>query len=333
MIAPTTRSSTSRRAHFAALWLLVAAIVAVSFWRHQTWGNRAIITLVIMLAVRGVAMTRDAGHLERSRIEDPVLSLIGSLGALTLMRGADVAPILAATVTGVVGGLSVRWVKGARDYHGAPLYVGAFVGITAPQVFHSFWWVVAAGVLAGVVWSVSRDAGVGVGGKMGTMALVSTVGVSLVAQALHQRGPGAPALDAHGFVVAAFVVGGVAASLTFYMSHPLRWGAVLGSSVPTASFALLMNLLPAAWRAHGEVLSYFWYGSSFVGMTTPARLTRPVVAIPLAGLLFTWLALRFGPYFSGLGGTAGVTALVAVFASRGAQAITRRPSELQHSSR
>jgi hypothetical protein len=327
MIAPTTRSSTSRRAHFATLWLLVAAIVAVSFWRHQTWGNRAIITLVIVLAIRGVAMTRDAGQLERSRVEDPVLSLIGTLAALTLMRGVGAAPILAAGVTGVVGGECVRLVKGARDYHGAPIYVGAFVGITSRQAFHNVWWIMVAGVLAGVAWSVSRNAWVGVGGKMGTMALVCTVGVSLVARALHQRGPGAPGLDAHGFAVAAFVVGAAAASLTFYLSHHLRWGAVLGSSVPTASFALLMTLLPAARHAHGEVLSYLWYGSSFVGMTTPARLARPVAAIPLAGLLFTWLALRFGPYFSGLGGTAGVTALVAVFAQRGLQSLARRPIE------
>jgi hypothetical protein len=333
MIAPATRPSTSRRAHFATLWLLVAAIVAVSFWSHQTWGNRAIIALVIVLAVRGVAMTRDAGHLERCRVEDPLLSLIGTLGALSLMRGVGVAPILAAGVSGVVGGVCVRLVKGARDYHGAPIYVGAFVGITSRQVFHNVWWIMVAGVLAGVAWSVSRDAWVGVGGKMGTMALVSSVGVSLVAGVWHQRGPGAPALDARGFVVAAFVVGAAAASLTFYLSNRLRWGGVLGSSAPTASFALVMTLLPAEWHAHGEALSYLWYGSSFVGMTTPARLTRPVVAIPLAGLLFTWLALRFGPYFSGLGGTAGLTALVAVFATRGVPPFARRPSELQHSLR
>lgn len=239
MNEPAQRSSTSRHAHYTVLWLALAIIVPVSFWHHQPWGDSALLTLVVVLAVRGIALTRDAGHLERSRIEDPLLGVAGAALALILTRAAGLAPILAATLTGVIGGLCVRWVKGARDYHGAPIYVGAFVGITSRLVFHNFWWVLASGFLAGTLWSLSRDAWVGVGGKMGTMALLSTMGVSLVARALHERGPGAPALEAHGFVILSFTVGLVAAPLTFYLSHLRRWGAVLGSSVPTATVLII----------------------------------------------------------------------------------------------
>ncbi len=214
----------------------------------------------------------------------------------------------------------MRWMKGARDYHGAPIYVGAFVGITSQQVFHNIWWVLGAGLLAGTWWSVSRDAWVGVGGKMGTMALMATISVSLVARTLHQRGPAVPALDAHGVVLLAYGVGLAAAPLTYYLSHPRRWGAVLGSAVPSAAFALTMTLTSPSWHIHADALSYLWYGSSFVGMTTPARVARPAISIPLAGALFTWLAVRFGPDFTGLGGTAGLTALISVFAIRGVQA-------------
>ncbi len=313
------RNSSSRRVHFTALSSLVATMVALSFWPHQTWVNRVIVVVLVILGARGVATTTDSGHLERSRVEDPVLSLLGALGAVVLARALGVAPILAATLTGLVGGLCVRWAKGARDYHGAPIYAGAFVGITSRLVFHNVWWVLVSGLLVGILWSVSRDAWVGVGGKMGTMSLIAIVGVSLVARAFHQRGPGAPALDAHGYVGLAFVVGASAAPLTFYLAHFRRWGAVLGSSAPTATFALVIALTPTSWAVHGDVLPYLWYGSSFVGMTTSARLMRPALSLPLAGLLFTWLAMRFGTFFSGMGGTAGLTALVSVFALRGAQ--------------
>jgi hypothetical protein len=80
---------------------------------------------------------------------------------------------------------------------------------------------------------------------------------------------------------------------------PLARGWRPGLFGAQPSFALLMTLLPAAGHAHGEVLSCLWYGSSFVGMTPPARLARPVVAIPLAGLVSTWLAFASGPTSQG----------------------------------
>lgn len=318
-----TRSRLSRWLHFSTLWMMLAIIAIVSFWRQESWVNRIIIALLGALCAGGIAATRDAGHLERSRIEDPLLALGGAISSMALMRAGGVAPILAATATGLIGGLSVRWIKGARDYHGAPIYAGAFVGITSALVLPSFWWVLLAGVVTGFIWSLSRDAWVGIGGKMGTMALISTFAVSLVARSVHQRGPGAHPLEAHSILLAAFLVGGVAAPVTHYLSHQRGWGAVLGSSVPTAAFSLVMALLPASSHPHGNVLSYLWYGSSFVGMTTPERVARSFWAIALTGLLFTWLALRFGPVLSGMGGTAGVVALVSVFTMRGIQSLSR----------
>lgn len=318
-----TRSRLSRWLHFSTLWIMLVIIAFVSFWRQESWMNRVIIALLGVLCAGGIAATRDAGHLERSRVEDPLLALGGAISSLSLMRVGGMAPIFAAAATGVIGGLCVRWVKGARDYHGAPIYAGAFVGITSPLVLHSFWWVLVAGLLTGLIWSLSRDAWVGIGGKMGTMALISTFAVSLVARSVHQRGPGTHALDAHAILSVAFLVGGIAAPITHYLSHRRGWGAVLGSSVPTAAFSLVMAELPLAWVPHGNVLSYLWYGSSFVGMTTPERIARSFWAVALAGLLFTWLALRFGPVLSGMGGTAGVTALVSVFTLRGVQSLSR----------
>jgi len=212
----------------------------------------------------------------------------------------------------------VRWFKGARDYHGAPWYAGAFVGITSPLVFANFWWIVLAGLVTGFLWSISRAAWVGIGGKMGTVSLIAATSVAFVARWLHQRGPGAAPLDVRGIGFWVTLVGVAGASLTFWLSHQCRWGAVLGSAAPTAAFSFAMALGHSWTHGHGEALSYVWYGSSFVGMTTPTRLRRPSLTIPAAGLVFAWMASRFGPALSGLGGTAGVTALIAVFAVRGA---------------
>ncbi len=321
MRGPTGRSSTSRRVHLVLLTGAVAVVAALSFWRRQSWDTRVVVILLSLLAARGIASTRDAGHLERSRLEDPLLGLVGAALALVLMRGWGLAPIVAATLVGAAGGLAVRLTKGANDYHGAPVYVGAFVGITSPLVLHQPWWVLIAGTLAGAAWSMSREAWIGVGGKMGTVALLATFATTEVARALGERESGGPALDAHGFLLAAYLTGLAAAPLTYFLAHRLRWGAVLASAVPTVAFAGIMAMVPAGSRALPGVLASLWYGSSFVGMTTPSRVRGSVVAVALGGVIFTWLALHFGHYFSGLGGTAGLTALLAVFVVRGAQAI------------
>jgi len=319
------RTTTARWAHFVLLWLGVALVIDVSFWRHQSASGRVVIALITALAVWGIAVTTDAGHLARLRLEDPLLALAAASASLTLLRVAHLSPVLSATLVGVVGALAVRRVRGAQDYHGAPIYAGAFVGITSPLVLPHVAWLLVASVGAGALWSISREAWVGIGGKMGSMSLLAVVATSSLAHLVHQRGPGASALATHSLVGAMVVIGAVAAPLTYWLAHRRHWGAVLGSAAPTAAWSLVVALSHSYLHDHGDVLTYVWFGASFVGMTAPTRWRSPRVAIPIAGVVFSLLVVRFGPYLAGMGGTAGITALVAVFAVRGVEsAVARR---------
>jgi hypothetical protein len=279
--------------------------------------------LVAILVLAGLAGTSDQGHIVAPRVEDPLLSLAAAAVAAAEVRLLKAPPVFSAALVGALGGMLVRLVAGARDHHGGPIYVGAFVGGTAAAVLPSFAWVLFAGLLAGAFWSVSREAWVGIGGKMGTLALGGVLISYGVAATLGSGGsPGVP-LDAGGVAGAVLVIAALAAPATGALAFSAGWGPVLGSAVPTALFALLLLLAPGLAGGHAGALTVAWFGASFVGMTAPARLPGYVVLLPVGGLLYGALLLEFGTTLSGMGGTAGATALIAVFAVRGAVALVR----------
>ena len=77
----------------------------------------------------------------------------------------------------MVGGLA--WLSariGLLDQRVLPasLYCGAFVGMTSSHVLPGTSWVLLAGTIAGIIYSLARHFWVGIGGKLGTIAFAGT---------------------------------------------------------------------------------------------------------------------------------------------------------------
>ena len=310
----------ARGAHFLVLWLLVGFVFVASFViGHGTLASIGAGAAAVLL-VTGLVNTSDMGHLVEPRLEDPLLALVGATLAALGVRVLGAPPVLCAALVGAAGGLAVRAVAGAADRHGGPIYVGAFVGGTAATVLPSFAWVMFAGFVAGALWSVSREAWVGIGGKMGTLALGGVlIAYAIAALAGSAGSPSAP-LDASGAAAAVVIISVIAAPVTGLLAYRAEWGSVLASAAPTAACALLLDLAPGLASGHADALAVAWFGSSFVGMTAPSRLPGYPAILLLGGLLYGILLLEFGTALSGVGGVAGATALIAVFALRGALA-------------
>ena len=106
---------------------------------------------------------------------------IGSVATFVLNIQLHWGAVLSAAAVGVLGGYLPGWVKlpKAEDY-AAPVYCGAFVGMSSALVLSNLWLVVLASFLASVLFVITKNVYLGVGGKLGTIAFMAvTSAVSL----------------------------------------------------------------------------------------------------------------------------------------------------------
>lgn len=110
-------------------------------------------------------------------------------------------------------------------------------------------------------------------------------------------------------IVASFyIVGAVAALVSFILNNNFKLGIVVGSALPSLVFALavmgLTPYLPDQFVAEAPVI---FYGAAFIGMASNQVLSSYFL-IGIAGLLFTFTYLFTAPFFNGFGGALGTTA-------------------------
>ncbi len=286
------------------VWVLLGVVVLVGFLRH-------------------------AGHGPAGRVQWPAVALaaLAALGVLALTRGASASVVLATALVGVAGGALEAAGRSRHRWQGvaAPVYCGAFAGMTSQLVLGHPAWVVLAGGLAGLVLSVLSDSWSGIGGKLGTTAFLGVVGVMGLAVVSGAIGAGAPP---HAFTGVERWLVLIASLLSPLLTHRLSYcwgfGVVLGSALPSMLVALLLALLPPSLELAPGPLAAMWLGASFVGMTAPEQLApRPVPLLLAMGLLFALLSFSFAPRLAGIGGDLGVTAAVSVFAVLGARVLVR----------
>jgi hypothetical protein len=309
--------------------LLMAGVLLVFYLDGFVLG--APVALLLVWALLGVVVLvgfmRHAGHGPAGRVQWPEVALaaLAALGVLALTRGASASVVQATALVGAAGGALEAAGRSRHRWQGvaAPVYCGAFAGMTSQLVLGHPAWVVLAGGLAGLVLSVLSDSWSGIGGKLGTTAFLGVVGVMGLAVAAGAMGSGA---NLHPFTAVerslVLILSLLSPLVTHALSYRLGLGVVLGSALPSLLVALLLALLPPSLELAPGPLAAMWLGASFVGMTAPERLApRPLPLLLAMGLLFALLSFSFAPRLAGIGGDLGVTAAVSVFAVLGARVL------------
>lgn len=217
----------------------------------------------------------------------------GTLFTLAGVAELGLSPIVSASLVGIVAAAVARNVA-------VPVYCGAFVGMTSPEVFGSYWYVALAAVLAGVLFTVAHPVFHGIGGKLGTTAFVGVLLVAVPTVGSFQSS----AIPDGSVVLSVVGVAALGASITFTVHTRSAATPVLASGLVGAVGGAV---LPILFGGFGELFAAATYSASFAGMTSPRRIPNEWW-IGVAGIGVGLVVVYTLPFVGGSGGKLGTIA-------------------------
>ena len=245
--------------------------------------------------------------LRQSALE--VLSvLIGGLVSYTLAHDVGLGPVVAASLVGIIAHLVVPRLSAA-------VYAGAFVGMTSDLLLLTHTEVLLASLTSGIVYTLTRPLFPGVGGKLGTIALIGTTLISLSLQRIFLIAP----LPDFQTSLEILIIALIATPLTFYLGAVHGNGPVLASGVVGMISGLVLHVI---YPEMGTNLAVVAICASFAGMSSRERL--PNLGMVMLVALFTSVVFIFStPHLGGAGGKLGTIAFGSVLAAVGFRRIFR----------
>ena len=228
--------------------------------------------------------------------------LLGSLIAFAGTHELGLGPVVSASLVGLIACLISPSTSVAA-------YCGAFVGMTSDILLFNYYEVALAGLIAGVVFLLTRDTFNGVGGKLGTIALVGTALTGLSLQREFIILP----IGEWQTNAAVMMVAMLATPLTFYFNIARKHGPVIASSVVGITAGLL---LPVIYPQIGPTLAVVAICASFAGMTSEERCPT-FWHILITGFFTSMIFVYSTPLLGGAGGKLGTIAFGAVLGTCG----------------
>ncbi len=310
-----------------ALGALVLASMAVMYVLSFVLGAEplpliAVVAVSIFAVIGTVVALRTSLPVPRPRGVDALAGFIGSIATLFLAREMGVPVLVAGALVGIGFGVAALPGGPLDDQAAGAGYTGAFVGLLTPDITLSVAWVVLAGTVAGVLWSVIGPAVFqGVGGRMGVVGFMASSGIYALAALLGDEHNATLLPQVDGMAHAAVVpVGAAAAVITCTLMRDAGWGFNLASGVP--SLAVCGVIAMSDMGAVGVVLATGWFGGSFLGGSSPVRI-RSAGWMILAGGVYGAFMLHFEGPLQGHVGVVGVTGTIACLSVIGVERLVR----------
>ncbi|MFM1769555.1 MAG: hypothetical protein RJA22_2084 [Verrucomicrobiota bacterium] len=269
--------------------------------------------LLALLAGLGLLLVnRQPGSVQGIRPAVVLFAILGAVAGHVALHTLDVMPAVAGSVAGVLAGLLAHPRVGRPLEWAGAAYVGAFAGTGSTEVLDGGAWILLAGFMSGVVWSVITQLWAGLGGKMGFACLIGNTLTLMLFDFVSGYSPPLLGFQVMGWTKGFLIPTAVLAALvTRLLAVRPGWNPVLASAAPALLFTGTLSLL----QAPGEgPLSSAWFGGSFVGMTAATRLGS-LSWVALAATLYGAALLHLQRPLIGHGGLLGTTALISVLAT------------------
>lgn len=290
------------------LVISIGFIVSTTLVKLQTL-NLVMIPLYGLSLAGLIVMTKELQSQETDRTWKwnrlVVSILVCSSGAImtwVVQTLVPLGPIFASSLLGLGAGLLI---PGSA----VVFFCGTFVGMASIEVF-TWKFFLIAGAIAGFLWYLTEDLFQGVGGKLGTLAmLASWITVLLFPAALQEPTKGSWIILGLGLIVS------LISGLTTFFLHTKKYtNSVVASSLAGGLSLILSYVLGSIAQQPIHLLAAMGFAASFVGMSSKLRISdwyQLLVPLVFCSVLF----FAFGSFYPGIGGKLGFIAFISVSAS------------------
>ena len=256
----------------------------------------------------------------RPRLRDIVTGAGATAMAMLLTRDMEIPPLVTVSLVAIVLGV-MTVPTGPLDARAEGAgYTGAFVGLLTPTLTIPVGWVILAGAVSGLLWSVIGPCVFpGVGGRLGLVAFMASSAVYGVATALGDDRMQVLLPQVGGLAHAAMVpIGAAGAIITWVLIQRCGWDFALASGLTSLLVCGVLHM--SSMGALASVLGTAWFGGTMVGLSLPAPLPNAAWVI-VAGLMYGAYMLHFEGPLEGHVGVIGATGVIAVFVAMGAMRV------------
>jgi len=288
----------------ASLFIFLTGLVKIQSFSLLMLPIYLVSLMGLILITKEMQINRPdkATLLDAQLLEHVFLGLSGAILTWVVQIYVPLGPVFASSVLGLIMGIFI-------PKYSIVFYCGTFVGMASPQVF--IWeFILLAGGLAGLLFHLCQKVFTGVGGKLGTLAMLGSWMTVLLLQHTLAESPELSVI----YLSLGFLVSVVSGFLTFYL-HTLKYtNGVVASSLAGLVSLVLGFILGSAFVVSWQILATLGFAASFVGMSTKDRI--PSWGYLLLALGFsTLLFFAFGDFYPGIGGKLGFIAFVSVSGS------------------
>ncbi|MGM0641030.1 MAG: hypothetical protein ACQESN_06380 [Thermotogota bacterium] len=216
--------------------------------------------------------------------------------------------IIAASLVGILG-------FGFKPKYSIQLYTGAFVGMVSPEVYHDFYHIILASIIAGIIFALGKNIFDGFGGKLGATAFSSWIiiyymcNIDLLSLDF--------TLENNYYLLIITFLGTL---LTFLFSHYYNKNVVAVSAIISLIGALI---LPEIMSNYDVDYSLVLMTATFAGMSSKDRV-KSILEMLIISLFVAIIFIYSYSHFGGGGGKLGTIAFGAVLSSYGLKSIYKK---------
>lgn len=223
---------------------------------------------------------------------DFVFAALGVVITYELTLLFSVSTVITSTAVGILGYLLFK-------KYSMAIYCGSFAGMTSSLILNHYEIIVLA-ILCAFVYLFIKTILNGYGGRLGTIAFVSTTIVVI----LFNKTEILPSDTYNIWLIIVFSILGVI--IPYLIQRKLNQSSLISSAVPSLLIGLVSLIYPSML-----IYSGIFFTASFAGMSSKSIIPNLYSALSV-GIILSIIFFAFFNFYNGFGGKMGLSALISV---------------------